>query len=110
MVRIEHYELASPRAVALYLGTGSTIRVSSGRLWLTVQGQPQDVWLQAGEGFTLGSAGTAWLSAEPAAQFQVAWSVRQPWRWSAAASPGLWRVICALPPRFAARHAALNGA
>lgn len=69
---IENYELTAPRAVAFQLKAGSEIRVVSGRLWLTLQGQPEDVWLKAGEVWTLPVIGQVWLSAEPAAHFRIA--------------------------------------
>ncbi len=80
MVQIEHFELATPRTVALALSAGCVIRTTSGRLWLTVQGHAEDVWLQAGECWTLPAAGTVWMSAEPLAVFQVALTINR-WRW-----------------------------
>lgn len=79
MIQIEHFELATPRPVALALRAGCVIRTTGGRLWLTVQGQPDDVWLQAGECWTLPAPGTVWMSAEPTAAFQVAQAFNQ-WR------------------------------
>lgn len=76
MVRIEHFELTTPHTASLALEAGCVIRVSSGRLWLTVQGQSDDVWLQAEGCFTLPTRGKVWISAEPAAQFQVARRVK----------------------------------
>ena len=69
---IERYELRTPRVVAVQLTAGSDIRVMSGRLWLTLAGQTDDVWLQAGEVLTLPVNGRLWLSAEPAADFRIA--------------------------------------
>lgn len=79
MVQIEHFELTSSRPAALALGAGTVIRVTRGRVWLTLQGQPEDVWLHACEQFTVPASGTVWVSAEPAAQFQVARAVSA-WR------------------------------
>lgn len=79
MYQIEHFELSAPRVVALALKAGAVIRVSSGRLWLTVQDQPDDIWLHAGAAWTLPAPGTLWLSAEPAATFQVLVQT-SPWR------------------------------
>ena len=76
MDRIEHFELGTNRTAALALEAGCVIRVRSGRLWLTMQGQPDDVWLQAADWFTLPASGTVWISAEPVAQFQVARCVK----------------------------------
>jgi hypothetical protein len=78
---IEHYELRTPRVVAVQLTAGSDIRVMSGRLWLTLAGQADDIWLQAGEVLTLPVNGRLWLSAEPAADFRIAHftAVKRPW-------------------------------
>ena len=81
MHQIEHFELATPQPVSLKLGAGCMIRVTHGRLWLTRPGHLDDVWLQAGDCWTLPANGTLWLGAEPAAQFQLARALK-PWRWS----------------------------
>ena len=76
---IEHYELKTPRVAAFELKAQSEIRVLRGRLWLTLAGQPEDVWLQPGQTWTLPVNGLLWLSAEPVAAFQVAqFSAAQP--------------------------------
>jgi len=72
MYLIDHYELAEQRVVGLTVGTGCTLRVSHGRLWLTQPGQHQDLWLQPGESWTQATTGLVWLSAEPSARFQLA--------------------------------------
>lgn len=72
MYQIEHFELSATRATTFQLKTGCVIRVTSGRLWLTVQGDHNDVWLQAGEHWIMPANGTLWLSAEPQAVFQIA--------------------------------------
>lgn len=78
---IEHYELRTPRVVTVQLTAGSDIRVVSGRLWLTLEGDLADVWLQAGDVWTLPVKGRLWLSAEPVADFRIAHfaAVRRPW-------------------------------
>lgn len=81
MHQIEHFELASPQPVSLKLGAGCVVRVTHGRLWLTRPGHGDDVWLQAGESWSLPASGTVWIGAEPAAQFQLALSFK-PWRFS----------------------------
>jgi hypothetical protein len=92
MHQIEHFELATPHAVALKLDAGCVIRVTGGRLWLTVQDHLADVWLHAGEGWMLPVSGTVWLSAEGTAQFQLSRAVRQGW-WSS-----LERIMHSLSP------------
>ena len=72
MYQIKHFELATQRPVALHLRAGSVIRSASGCVWLTMAGQPDDVWLNAGESWTVTRVGTVWISAEAAAAFQVA--------------------------------------
>ena len=79
MHRIEHFELRTPQPVSWKLGAGCRISVTHGRLWLTRPGHLDDVWLQAGDCWTLPASGTLWLGAEPAAQFQLAQAFK-PWR------------------------------
>ena len=76
MHRIENFELSTFRVVAFQAKAEAVIRVTAGRLWLTVQGQPHDVWLQAGESWRVpGARAVLWLSAEPSACFQVAHAI-----------------------------------
>ena len=76
MHRIENFELSTCRVVAFQASAGTVIRVTAGRLWLTVQGQPVDVWLQAGESWSVpGANAVLWLSAEPLACFQMAHAI-----------------------------------
>lgn len=76
MYQIENFELRTPHVVAFQPKAGCVIRVTTGRLWLTLQGNPNDVWLQAGESWTMPVVNaTLWLSAEPAAEFQIAQSI-----------------------------------
>lgn len=69
---IENYELRTPGVLAFQLQAYSEVRVVAGRLWLTLEGFPEDVWLQAGEAWTLPANGRLWLSAEPVADFRIA--------------------------------------
>lgn len=69
---IENYELRTPGVLAFELMAGSEIRVVTGRLWLTLEGFAEDVWLQAGEAWALPANGRLWLSAEPVADFRIA--------------------------------------
>ena len=76
MHRIENFELSTCRVVAFHASAGTVIRVTAGRLWLTVQGQSHDVWLQAGESWSVpGANAVLWLSAEPLACFQMAHAI-----------------------------------
>jgi len=73
MYQIENFELNTPHVVACQLKAGCVIRVTTGRLWLTLPGRPDDIWLQAGESWTMPFVNTTlWLSAEPAAEFRIA--------------------------------------
>ena len=72
MVQIENFELKTPRVVAMQLKARSEIRVVSGRLWLTLEGHAEDVWLQAGQTWMLPVNGKLWLSAEPFSEFRIA--------------------------------------
>ena len=76
MHQIENFELSISRVVAFQAKAGCVIRVTAGRLWLTLQGQPDDVWLQAGESWSVpGANAVLWLSAEPSASFQMAHAI-----------------------------------
>lgn len=77
MHKIEHYELRAQHPVACQLKAGCRVRVDTGRLWLTLQGRANDVWLQAGEAWVLPVDGTLWLSAEPIASFHIAQPLAQ---------------------------------
>ena len=80
MYRIETFELSQPRVAAFQLKAGCVIRVTAGSLWLTQQGQSNDVWLQDGGRWTLPAKGMVWLSAETAAAFQIAQPIMKEWR------------------------------
>lgn len=72
MYQIETFELSTSRVAMFRLKAGCVIRVTDGRLWLTLPGCMDDIWLRAGESWTLPVNSTLYLSAEPAAMFQVA--------------------------------------
>lgn len=71
MYRIEQFELNGPRAGSFRLAAGSSLRVSSGRLWVTVEGGSEDIWLLPGDLWQCPKALRLWISAEPEAEFQV---------------------------------------
>lgn len=86
MYQIEHFELNSACAIAFQLKTNCVIRVTTGRLWLTIQGRLNDVWLQAGDEWSMPVNGRLWLSAEPLAMFQIARPIAEP-RWLSMLKP-----------------------
>ncbi|MGA7814483.1 DUF2917 domain-containing protein, partial [Caballeronia sp.] len=50
-----------------------TLRVCEGLLWLTVEGEPDDRWLSAGESLELSSRSTVWISSStPSSRFVLA--------------------------------------
>jgi hypothetical protein len=68
MYRLELFECrAAP--IQLHLKAGNSIRVSAGRLWLTVEGKLEDVWLRGGEQWDASRNLKVWLSAESVASF-----------------------------------------
>lgn len=87
MYQIETFELGTSRVALFRLKAGCVIRVTQGRLWLTLQGQSDDIWLHTGERWTVPVNGVLWLSAEPRAEFKMAQPL--PKRWT----PALPRVM-----------------
>ena len=71
MQRLDRFESTSTAARPLRLDAGSTIRVCHGRLWLTMDGQLEDVWLAPGDVWVAGRPVTVWLSGEPLAGFEL---------------------------------------
>jgi hypothetical protein len=65
MDELRTFELGAPHtAQALMLAQDATLCAVSGTIWLTVEGEADDVWLQAGERIDLGAGKRVWLSAE----------------------------------------------
>lgn len=54
--------------------------VTSGRLWLTLSGDPADHWLAAGEGLTVAAGQQAVVESGPEAEFQLLQPVPKPRR------------------------------
>jgi hypothetical protein len=52
------------------LPEGALLRVISGRVWLTLEGRSEDIWLMPGEEWRATAAVRVWLSAEPTARLQ----------------------------------------
>lgn len=68
MYRIELFECRTT-PIQLHLKAASAIRLNTGMLWLTVEGQCEDVWLRAGEQWDAPRDVKVWLSAESVAHF-----------------------------------------
>jgi hypothetical protein len=68
MYRLELFECRTT-PIQLHLKAGSGIRLNTGRLWLTVEGQCEDVWLRADEQWDAPHDVKVWLSAESVAHF-----------------------------------------
>jgi hypothetical protein len=74
---IRHYELDSGVCVAHRNPTASRITVASGTLWLTLEGDAADYWLQTGDSLTIAPRQRLWLSAETdAARFGITRALR----------------------------------
>ena len=84
MHSLELFESSSSQPARLRLSAGACIRVNSGRLWLTIEGRADDLWLDAGCVWRADSELTVWLSGEPTATFAV---LRQRADVSVAAAP-----------------------
>ncbi len=65
MDELRTFELGSQHtAQALVLRRAGTLCAISGPIWVTVEGKPDDIWLQIGERIELGAGERVWLSAE----------------------------------------------
>lgn len=71
MQRLDRFESTSATPSRLHVTAGSSIRVCQGRLWLTIEGQLEDVWLAPGEAWHASAHVTVWLSGEPQASFEL---------------------------------------
>lgn len=67
MKSVQHYELDQNSASSFDADTDCRLRVTSGRVWLTLEGQLDDVWLNADAEYAIAKGSTVWLGAEPAA-------------------------------------------
>lgn len=71
-IRIFELEYEEP-AHALRLARPLHLQVSKGELWLTVDGDPADYWLRAGDALTLAGGASVRISAgRPGARFAMA--------------------------------------
>ncbi|CAB3786075.1 DUF2917 domain-containing protein [Pararobbsia alpina] len=65
MDELRTFELGAPHAAqALILAQDATLCAVSGAIWLTVEGEADDVWLEPGEHIDLRAGKRVWLSAE----------------------------------------------
>jgi hypothetical protein len=71
MYRLELFELHTGTPSRMHLKAGNRLRVNAGTLWLTLQGQSDDVWLRTGEYWNAPRDVTVWLSGEPSARIDV---------------------------------------
>lgn len=90
MYQIENFELGTSRVARFRLKAGDVIRLTEGRMWLTLQGSQDDIWLRAGDSWTLPANGTIFLSAEPIAVFQMALPIEATRRSQGMAQPLAW--------------------
>jgi hypothetical protein len=61
------WELGSKELVELDGARGTTLRVTRGTLWLTQEGDPRDIVLEAGDAYTIESGGLTIIEAQEAA-------------------------------------------
>lgn len=66
MKHVQRYVLDPGVASPLSPRTPILLRVDSGLLWLTVENDQRDYWLQSGQTLTLEAGVRAWLSADRA--------------------------------------------
>jgi hypothetical protein len=65
MDELRTFELDEPRiAQALTFGRAATIRAVTGPIWVTVEGEADDVWLEAGQQIKVARGKRVWLSAD----------------------------------------------
>jgi Protein of unknown function (DUF2917) len=74
MNRVQHFELHSLTAARFYAEANCVIRVTSGQVWLTVEGHLGDAWLAAGAEHAVKHGTVVWLSAEPSAAISVVYA------------------------------------
>ena len=70
MQRLERFESAAQPSL-MQVTAGSCIRVCHGALWLTLEGQPDDIWLAGGEQWVATGPAKLWISGEPHVSFEL---------------------------------------
>lgn len=78
--------LAQGATIRLEAARGVVVRVRSGRLWLTEQGMPEDLFLGPGEAVRLRGNGRAVVQADESSCFELD-GLRTRWRFELAAAP-----------------------
>jgi len=74
MNRVQHFELQSLSSARFCAEANCVIRVTSGRVWLTMEGRLGDVWLGDGDEHAVRRGDVVWLSAEPRAGIAVVYA------------------------------------
>jgi hypothetical protein len=102
--------LDSREAVTLPAIRGATLRVTQGTLWLTQEGNPNDVVLRTGDNFVVESDGATVVEAMGATLFCIIGRQADPLRAPARAArkSALWSALAGLltpPPRQHAPYA-----
>ncbi|HTJ95436.1 MAG TPA: DUF2917 domain-containing protein [Pararobbsia sp.] len=91
-------------AQALTLGRAATISAVSGPIWVTIEGEADDIWLCAGQRIKVPAGRRVWLSADhEGARFTVqAHGLRlQQDRWAGLFAAAIARLTRTLPTRSA---------
>ncbi|WP_455279121.1 DUF2917 domain-containing protein [Cupriavidus necator] len=88
MRELRTFELDEPgQPVSWRAGYGQTVCAAAGKLWVTVEGDPNDIWLEPGAELALPEGYRVWLSGDgPGARFTLAqtpapWSLRRLGAW-----------------------------
>jgi len=63
--------LAAPRILSLRGGAGAWVRCIRGRGWITVEGDPADYWISAGEEFRIRAATRVVIEADGCGELLV---------------------------------------
>jgi hypothetical protein len=103
MDELRTFELGAPHAAqAMVLVRDAAFCAVSGAIWLTIEGDSEDIWLQAGERIGLKAGQRVWLSAEhDRARFTVLTQSHgaAPAGWLAALAGGLGKILSrGVPP------------
>lgn len=88
MRELRTFELDQPGLpVSWRAGYGQTVCAVAGKLWVTVEGNPGDIWLAPGDELALPEGYRVWLSGDGAgarftlAQVPAPWSLRRLLAW-----------------------------